>query len=205
MFEAGAHLSDLHKINGDFLTVQGVMLDEIQTLWPECYNVSGFLQIWLTIRDKSQLFTRRASRSVAFIRTVSASNFCIDLNLTQEEELFDQRFLRTTEQRKVPDWRSRDEERAQTIASIVAAATGRRTFALSKEHGIMGLVPYTTLEGDLCCIIAQCSVPLILRPTFRGSRRYKVIGEAYLYGFMFGEVAQDIADGKHQVTELTLC
>ena len=58
-----------------------------------------------------------------------------------------------------------------------------RAFCLT-EKGRVGLVPSLVRERDLICLFQDGQVPCILRET---DGRYKWIGEAYVYGAMFGE------------------
>lgn len=59
-----------------------------------------------------------------------------------------------------------------------------RKLFCTTQHGMFGLGPSVLRQGDLCCIIFGASVPFILRPV--GSR-YRLIGEAYVHGVMYGE------------------
>lgn len=212
-FDAGTSLDGLGTISDRLLTVRGVLLDSVSSLCPfnlhqdeasESLDFRSIKTAWTIIESHESLFTRGVPRPVAFIQTVSTMNFLHD-HLTKNQVAFERRFLRHLRHQSVPDWQPGDEEAARAFASVVGAITRRRQFMISRDHGIMGLVPETTMEGDTCCIVAQCQVPLILRSAPDGTRPYTVVGEAYLHGYMRGEVAEDVSAGHAQVTELTLC
>lgn len=58
------------------------------------------------------------------------------------------------------------------------------------ESGLCGLGPPTIGEdeGDIVSILCGSAMPIILRPVENG---YKVIGEAYVHGIMYGEASRD--------------
>jgi len=49
-----------------------------------------------------------------------------------------------------------------------------------------GLAPHQTRNGDIICILAGCTVPVVLRRR-PDSNTYEFIGEAFVYGKMDGE------------------
>jgi hypothetical protein len=66
------------------------------------------------------------------------------------------------------------------------------------EKGFVGMVPPLTLErddngkreGDVVFLIRGAEVPFVLRPMGKdnGRKRFQLVGEAYIHGFMDGEV-----------------
>lgn len=54
----------------------------------------------------------------------------------------------------------------------------------NREWGV-GLAPSGAEVGDVVCVIRGAQAPFVLRPDGRG--RYRVVGEAYVDGIMFGE------------------
>lgn len=58
------------------------------------------------------------------------------------------------------------------------------------ESGLWGVGPDSIDEdqGDVVCILCGSPMPIILRPKGDG---YKVIGEAYVHGIMYGEAFRD--------------
>lgn len=55
------------------------------------------------------------------------------------------------------------------------------------EDGHVGLGPRVTEPGDVVCILGGGAVPLLLRPEGDGNS-FKLVGEAYVQGMMFGEI-----------------
>lgn len=69
----------------------------------------------------------------------------------------------------------------------------RRTFrgqrAGNIPESIFGLVPRQARVGDRLCVLYGLSVPIVLRELHGANdgRRWQLIGEAYVHGFMDGE------------------
>jgi hypothetical protein len=59
----------------------------------------------------------------------------------------------------------------------------RRFFVIDKTY--FGLAPWTARVGDAVMIVAGAYVPLIFRRS--GADRWRLVGEAYCHGIMFGE------------------
>jgi hypothetical protein len=66
------------------------------------------------------------------------------------------------------------------------SATGK--FPFSTDSGYLGLAPQGSIAGDAVWIVQGGKVPFVLRPTGEGSFRF--VGEAYVHGRMFGEMAE---------------
>jgi hypothetical protein len=64
------------------------------------------------------------------------------------------------------------------------------------ERGFMALIPDTALEGDILCILYGSNYPHTLRPVLENENTYQVIGNAYVHGFMDGEVLEWRDKGK---------
>jgi hypothetical protein len=67
------------------------------------------------------------------------------------------------------------------------------------ESGNLGLGPSSTKKGDVVAFIRNARVPFILRKAQEG--RYELVGEAYIHGFMHGEIARE---GPVQLEEIIL-
>ena len=107
--------------------------------------------------------------------------------------------------------------RGETVGSIVAAATRSSSADLTEEvfdgwesflarhksvvkhmqrrlsttaDGHVGLMPKRAQKGDAIAILLGCSVPVVLRRIDDGreAEEYQFIGEAYVHGFMNGEI-----------------
>jgi hypothetical protein len=63
------------------------------------------------------------------------------------------------------------------------------------DEGLVGAAPCRAREGDVVAVLFGCSIPLVLR-NIGGRDAWRVIGEAYLDGFMNGEVADSLKRGK---------
>jgi hypothetical protein len=79
------------------------------------------------------------------------------------------------------------------------AARGRVIMLTS--GGYIGLVPYGTREGDIIGILLGGGAPVVLRPAgcdLHGLQ-YKLIGEAYVHGWMDGEMVREVLqDSRYQ-------
>jgi hypothetical protein len=73
------------------------------------------------------------------------------------------------------------------------ARSGLTPFMIT-QTGLFGLVPPRTRIGDLVCCVDGCAVPLIVRKLPDGTA--KLVGEAYVYGMMWGEKANEVSSGK---------
>jgi hypothetical protein len=71
----------------------------------------------------------------------------------------------------------------------------------SGDRGVIGLVPKAARPGDFCSVIYGCDVPIVLRQWADG---YKVIGEAYLHGFMRDEALRLVDEGTLAEQDLKL-
>ncbi|KAF3046126.1 hypothetical protein E8E12_011251 [Didymella heteroderae] len=69
--------------------------------------------------------------------------------------------------------------------------------------GIVGMAPCRARFGDVVAILYGCSIPLVLRkvPT---QDAWHVVGEAYVHGYMNGEVAHLTKRGKKTMRRLCL-
>lgn len=69
-------------------------------------------------------------------------------------------------------------------AAIDSISSGR---ALFKTAGnLLGLAPVSAKRGDTIWFFPSSKVPFVLR--HYGNKQYKLIGEAYLHGYMHGEL-----------------
>ncbi|OAL53825.1 hypothetical protein IQ07DRAFT_628993 [Pyrenochaeta sp. DS3sAY3a] len=72
---------------------------------------------------------------------------------------------------------------------------GSATRLFMTQHGYIGHGPQNTRPGDIVCIFLGGNVPYILRKKDSGEPGYVLIGEAFVYGGMWGELLQ----GREQV------
>ena len=76
--------------------------------------------------------------------------------------------------------------------------TMNRCFARTQHLRLMGLVPMFTVTGDAICVIAGCSVPLVMRRGAEG--HWQLIGQAYIHGLMDG-LAHELVQKNERVLE----
>ncbi|KAF2655329.1 hypothetical protein K491DRAFT_658648 [Lophiostoma macrostomum CBS 122681] len=71
------------------------------------------------------------------------------------------------------------------------------------EQSYMGVAPCRAQQGDVVAILFGCSIPLVLRRV--GSREaWEVVGEAYVHGYMNGQVEGSVRDGRREVRTFRL-
>ncbi|KAH7024717.1 uncharacterized protein B0I36DRAFT_352922 [Microdochium trichocladiopsis] len=82
---------------------------------------------------------------------------------------------------------------------VLANCNNRKLF--STKAGRLGLGSHLVESGDLCCVVHGCSVPLILR---RDRHGYRMLGAAYVQGFIIGESGPDDGSEAFQEQEFVL-
>jgi Heterokaryon incompatibility protein (HET) len=78
---------------------------------------------------------------------------------------------------------------------------GRRFFI--SESGRVGLGPPLLQEGDLCCVLIGCRMPLVIRPAST-SNHFRVLGPAFIHGIMYGEIIKAQMGDNSELREITL-
>ena len=83
------------------------------------------------------------------------------------------------------------------------SSEGRSFFVT--DGGLYGLGPWVARPGDLCCVLRGARVPFVLRRTGREGF-YRLVGEAYVHGFMRGEVGREkLAAGDFIEETVVVC
>jgi hypothetical protein len=104
---------------------------------------------------------------------------------------------------ELPEWfhNSYDKEisKPMMLFEMMAKPFEHRSLATA-SRGLLGLAPMTSQEGDGIWILRGARVPFVLRSL--GNGNYLVIGEAYIHGFMNGEIFT--RDGVDQGTATIL-
>lgn len=78
-----------------------------------------------------------------------------------------------------------------------------RRLTVTSEEGLIGMAPCRARPGDAVVILFGCSIPLILRRV--GAREaWQIVGEAYVDGFMNGEVGQLLKKGTRGIHRFRL-
>lgn len=80
--------------------------------------------------------------------------------------------------------------------------TNRRFF--TSAGGYFGLGPSCTEQGDVCAILFGADVPFLLRPTAI-SGRYRLVGEVYMHGAMYGEVVKKMGERGIAYRKTEIC
>lgn len=90
----------------------------------------------------------------------------------------------------IQDFRGLKTEAMTLFMEAVSENLERKAFCGQK--GYKGLVPTGAKEGDLLCVFLGSNLPSVVRNLEDG--RYKLIGEAYIHGFMDGELMKVAGD-----------
>ncbi|KAH9985554.1 HET-domain-containing protein [Xylariaceae sp. FL0662B] len=78
-----------------------------------------------------------------------------------------------------------EKQRAAEFETSFTHSLNLRLFRTTRGH--LGVGSQSCKEGDFIYIVQGSRVPLMLRPTQKGSTTYRLAGGAYLHGFMQGE------------------
>lgn len=65
-------------------------------------------------------------------------------------------------------------------------------FGIGKS-GILCMLPPAAEEGDLMVVLFGAKLPYLLRPLEQGGDAYRLVGEAYLHGYMDGQILLQVA------------
>ncbi|KAG9256281.1 uncharacterized protein F5Z01DRAFT_672276 [Emericellopsis atlantica] len=76
-----------------------------------------------------------------------------------------------------------------------AATAGRNRATFVSKHGIWGLGPDAMKQGDKFCVVSGLAAPLVLRSNNHKDNSFQVVGSAYAFDVMHGEVAE-VAQSK---------
>ncbi|KAF2647076.1 hypothetical protein K491DRAFT_615193 [Lophiostoma macrostomum CBS 122681] len=82
----------------------------------------------------------------------------------------------------------------------MTVCTWRRFFASKIGH--IGLAPRATRVGDVVVALRNGDWPFMLRPVGKG--QYHFLGQAYLRGYMQGEIVQECKEGKRNVEQFSM-
>lgn len=86
----------------------------------------------------------------------------------------------------------------QITNSLSVMASGSRRCAVTGKS--VGFVPLMTEPGDSVCIIAGCTVPVVLRKTeLWTDGGWALVGECYIDGLMEGEIINEMEKSGHFV------
>jgi hypothetical protein len=78
-----------------------------------------------------------------------------------------------------------------------------RKFFITGDQGRFGIGPAILEEGDLCCILMGCHIPLIIRPMPTRSH-FKVLGPAFIENAMQGGLTKALIKSASDLMEIIL-
>jgi hypothetical protein len=110
------------------------------------------------------------------------------------------RFFEWRQRAKVdPEGRKMEETEESFLNNCLVSGIESSIFVITKK-GYMGLAEGQVEVGDKVFVVRGSSVPLVLRPVTKSSRkgvgnstRYTLVGRAYVHGIMDGEMWKDEA------------
>jgi hypothetical protein len=85
----------------------------------------------------------------------------------------------------------------EVLNRLLEVAPNRRLFRLSSDtKRVLGLAPARAQQGDLICILAGCSVPVVLRRheetiSKKPCTYFELLGDSYVHGFMDGDAVTE--------------
>ncbi|KAE9369199.1 hypothetical protein N431DRAFT_560090 [Stipitochalara longipes BDJ] len=91
--------------------------------------------------------------------------------------------------------------KAMDFDRAFSSYAGGRKFGITKGLR-MGMFPNTVQQGDIIFAPLGSSVPFVFREAENGL--YRLVGECYLHGVMYGEVAEELG-WERNVEDITLC
>ncbi|KAK3647812.1 hypothetical protein LTR56_007786 [Elasticomyces elasticus] len=85
---------------------------------------------------------------------------------------------------------------AQDVFGLALTMAGDRAY-FTTASGLLGLVPPSSREGDQVWFFSGAKLPFVLRPEADGIH-YTLVGEAYVNGYMRGEILGVTAESEFQ-------
>ncbi|KAF2968947.1 hypothetical protein GQX73_g4617 [Xylaria multiplex] len=93
------------------------------------------------------------------------------------------------------------EERRSILQDNCASKMEGRCF-FTTENGLMGMGSGFMAVGDIICVPLGCRTPIILRPD--GNGEYRLVGDAYLDGYMNGRAVEEWKNGTKKLNNYVL-
>ncbi|ETN41496.1 uncharacterized protein HMPREF1541_03432 [Cyphellophora europaea CBS 101466] len=216
-YDASRDLPRQPVLSGDVLHVKGVAVDVISDSWDilakkardrRSFRIDTVkdpaIEVWKMLQRRGKVYTDGRSRLATFLCSLLRVErpgppyiigliHCVVRIVTL---LLDSMMQQAAREMPPVDHRVWSE-----FTGTLDTICWYRRFICTPTSGIMGLVPEAARAGDVCTIIAGCRTPIVLR---RENRGYRVVGEAFLYGFMNGQVSEWLKDGRAQLEEMAL-
>jgi Heterokaryon incompatibility protein (HET) len=140
--------------------------------------------------------------SEPFWRTMVAGKGPDGKNASTSYSLFCQEMFQTQHDINLVEEKQKSSNQVliEFINRVLSVIYGRK-LARTQKHRRLALLPPTTKDGDVICILYGCSVPVVLRNTGEktkgsisgetntpgGRNIWELVGESYMYGMMFGD------------------
>jgi hypothetical protein len=75
---------------------------------------------------------------------------------------------------------------------------------MATKHGHIGLAPQATRAGDAVVALRNGMWPFVLRRVDCEEERWQLLGQAYLRGYMQGEIVEECRKGERKVVQFTI-
>ncbi|KAI1422657.1 heterokaryon incompatibility protein-domain-containing protein [Xylaria sp. FL1777] len=92
-------------------------------------------------------------------------------------------------------------DRRMILQNNCASPMEGRCF-FTTESGLMGMGSGFMKSGDIICVPLGCKTPIILRQD--GNNEYRLVGDAYVDGYMTGKAVKEWRDGKRTLENYVL-
>ncbi|KAL1872306.1 hypothetical protein VTK73DRAFT_1616 [Phialemonium thermophilum] len=209
------------SFQGNGLVVSGVRLDQIRNLGGFCYPerrlelsdansrlFQQYFEFWTTATERRMPYKDKRHLAETFARTISLLGIYLDPVPSPIDipDMFCRWCRDTILGRRLAEYgleftsgRSVDEPktfiRMKRLISWEPFVTAKGYIGLAREQSCV---------GDEIWLVGGSSVPLLLSPQTDNTAYFKVKGEVFLDGFMFGETMRMEGSGLFSVQRITL-
>ncbi|KAK8100511.1 hypothetical protein PG999_010885 [Apiospora kogelbergensis] len=204
---AGISTGQSLELDGDYLQVGGVVVDSISSVFP-VRLVPNQLQILFTSASANHwqdlvdfVSELEHDRATPFAYDAASKGAILAHTLCGQ-------YLEIDLMRLYSEYISNQQRRSDGIAQIARLFYCRveslclgRAFVITSK-GYYGLAPGICCPGDVCAVVQDGAVPLLLRPQSSDSgggdgsaMSRRLVGEMYLHGFMEGHAASMVREG----------
>jgi hypothetical protein len=193
-------------VDGNVLHIQGFRFDQVDKLVPPGWtkfhhdeeNLGRNATHSLAWDEKcfelsQQLYREREEALDAHSRIIIGNTLNHQRCISDQRETYDlmKRLLAVGSGKQPPEhlagkFTSETRNIILDYINNVDLACSNRTFFTTRD-GRIGLGPSKLETGDLVCVMCNTFTPFIIRPR-SGISHNELIGEAYVHGFMYGEV-----------------
>lgn len=168
-------------------------------------HIRDVLQTWYDLADLivSNVYLESPAEG-AFWRTVMGDSLYEGITMPGRDDVW--RRMSNEDSASLQDWLSSvlwsmstntEPPISAWLRTLVSVTYGRAMF--QTLQGYLGLCGPKTQEGDEVWILKGGKVPFVLRPCYNDSHSlqdcppdwYKLVGDAYLHGYMDGEIVKD--------------